>query len=137
MARAESEGAPDRSAMVCGDIFHAKYDYGPFDCALIGFLVSHFTSEEEARFFQMLRSILKPNGKFLILDSVWTEARAKVREKEGPQERGLNDGRCFQIYKKYFDEQDLVSMQESHGITLVTKHFGKAFFASQGTFRKG
>ncbi|MFX1537216.1 MAG: hypothetical protein ACFFDI_23665, partial [Promethearchaeota archaeon] len=92
---------------------------------------------QEIQFFQTLRSVLKPDGRFLILDSVWTEARAKVREKEGPQERSLNDGRRFQIYKKYFNEEDLVLMQDKHRIDLLRGHFGKTFFASQGTFRNG
>lgn len=134
-ARAESAGVLDCSTLLRGDIFHLDLDHGPFDCALIGFLISHFTSQQETQFFQTLRSVLNPNGRFLILDSVWTEARAKVREKEGPQERSLNDGRRFQIYKKYFDEKDLVLMQDKHRIDLLTGHFGKAFFASQGTFR--
>jgi len=136
-ARAESAGVLGRSTLVCGDIFHLDLDHGPFDCALIGFLISHFTWEQETQFFEVLRSVLNPDGRFLILDSVWTDARARVREKEGPQERSLNDGRRFQIYKKYFDEEDLVSMQDRHGIDLVTGHFGKVFFASQGTFRNG
>jgi len=136
-ARAESAGVFGRSTLVCGDVFHLALDCGLFDCALTGFLISHLTSEQEDRFFQVLRSVLKPGGRFLLLDSVWTAARAEVREKEGPQQRSLNDGRSFHIYKKYFDEEDLALMQDRHGIELVTEHFGKAFFASQGTFTNG
>jgi ubiquinone/menaquinone biosynthesis C-methylase UbiE len=50
-ARAESAGLLDRSTLVCGDILDLELDHGPFDCALIGFLISHLTSEQEDRFF--------------------------------------------------------------------------------------
>jgi SAM-dependent methyltransferase len=134
-ARAESAGILDRSTVVCGDVFNRRIETGPFDWALVGFLISHFTSEQEACFFRVLRPLLKPGGGFLVLDSVWTKARARVRNKEGPQERRLKDGRRFRIYKKYFEERDLMAMEEIHSITLVTEYFGTAFFTSRGAFR--
>ena len=146
-SRVESTPVRDRCNLVCGDILQqqldsepfdgAPFDGAPFDSALVGFLISHLTSKQEVLFFQILRSILKPKGEFLILDSVWTEARAKIRQKEGPQQRSLNDGREFQIYKKYFTEEDLLLVQSTHKIDLVTEHFGKAFFAARGSFRNG
>ncbi len=134
--RAASLGATGRTRSVCGDVLRHDFKDARFDSALVAFLLSHFTSAEEHAFFRKLKSILTREGTFLILDSVWTDARARARQKEGPQERSLNDGRTFQIYKKYFDERDLLSMQDAHGMDLVTGHFGKAFFASRGKFRK-
>lgn len=130
-------GLEYKSSFISGDILNYKLDCSPFDCALIGFFISHLTDKQEQRFFQKLKSILKPHGKFLILDSVWNEARAKTRKQEGTQERVLNDGRRFQIYKKYFDKSDILSMQTKHRINLTIEHFGKVFLTLAGTFRKG
>jgi len=132
--RAKSANILDRCGFVRGDLFDQEFDGGQFDSALVGFLISHFMTEQEAAFFSRLKSVLKPGGVFLILDSVWTESRSRMREKEGPQVRTLNDGREFRIYKKYFDENDLVRMQDAHGMELVLEHFGGAFFAARCTF---
>ncbi len=114
-----------------------QLDPGQFDCALIGFLLSHLTSQQEIVVFQKLKSLLKPAGHFLVLDSAWNKARAETRQKEGMQWRTLNDGRQFQIYKKYFDKNDFSCMQDKHGVQFVIEHVGRAFIAARGELRKG
>jgi len=133
-SRAAESGISDRSSLVRGNAITSCFRKASFQCALVGFLLSHFTSEEERRFFVLLRSTLEPSGSFLILDSVWTSARAAVRQREGKQLRRLNDGRSYPIYKRYFDRRDLEAMEERHGMTTSIEHFGGAFFALRGTF---
>ena len=71
---------------------------------------------------------------FIFLDSVWSDERAKTRQKAGMQERFLNDGRRFEIYKRYFDREDILYMEEKHDLTLEVLHYGRVFLAVLGRF---
>ena len=84
----------------------------------------------------MLRSIVKPNGKILILDSVWNDAYANTHKKTGIQERRTGDGREFQVYKKYFTEEDLSLFITKHGIELSIGYFGRSYFAASTVIKK-
>ena len=134
--RAASVGVADRTTVLSGDALTHQFEQDKFDTAVVAFLLSHFTAEQEAQFFRMLTSAVKPNGRVLILDSVWSDARAQTRKKEGPQKRILADGREFKVYKKYFDEIDLSSMTTTHGIGLKVEYFGKVFFAARATIKE-
>lgn len=105
-----------------------------FDSAIIGFLLSHFTDKQERRFFSLLKDILSDNGTFLVLDSTWTDERKKVRTKEEIQERKLNDGRQFKIYKKYFDENDVYQMADKNGFRILNMYLGEAFLTFKACF---
>jgi len=132
--RAASAGATDRTTTITGDAL--AYDFGEdrFDTALAAFLISHFTVGQEALLFDRLKTALKAAGQILILDSVWNDARAQSRSKKGPQTRTLADGRAFEIYKKYFDRDDLAALATDHGVDVSVEHFGKVYFAARVTF---
>ena len=67
----------------------------------------------------------------MVIDSCWSKRRkASGREKEGEQERTLNDGRVFRIYKKYFDETNFNTMLKRHQFSIETLHVGKLFIAA-------
>ena len=132
--RAKSLRVENKASFVLGDFFVHEFKPPLFDCALIGFLLSHLTREQEHRFFVKLESLLRPGGKILIIDSAWSEERAKTREKEGRQERVLDDGRSFEIYKKYFDKDDISSMEEKHRLNLAIEHSERSFIAVSGRF---
>ena len=134
--RASSAGVADKTAVLLGDVLVHEFADAKFDTALAAFLVSHFTAEQEVTFFRLVKSLLRPGGQLLLLDSVWNQERARTREKEGTQVRSLEDGRQFQIYKKYFDESGLSSMEELHGIDLTLEHFGKVFLAATITTKE-
>lgn len=136
-ARAASAGATDRTSSMCADVLHHDFGDSRFDCVLVAFLMSHFSPEQEATFTDVLKSIAKPRGKILFLDTVWNNARALTRDKEGLQERTLPDGRQFQIYKKYFTEDDVSALSRALGIDLTTEHFGRVFFAASGVAGEG
>ena len=129
--RIESLGLADVSHFVQGNVFDVALEPAAYDCALVGFLLSHFTSEQEDAFFQKLKGILKPSAQVMIIDSYWSERRkAGGREKEGEQERNLNDGRAFMIYKKYFGEADFETMLKRNQLSIETLHVGKLFIAA-------
>lgn len=129
--RIESLGLTGASRFIQGNVFDVTLEPATYDCALAGFLLSHFTSEQEDAFFQKLKDILKPSAQLMIVDSYWSERR-KVggRKKDGEQERTLNDGRAFSIYKKYFDESDIERMLARHQFTGELLHVGDMFIAA-------
>lgn len=134
--RAVSIGVTDRTTAISGDALSYKFREDQFDTVLVAFIISHFTANQNARFFRMLKSTIKPNGQILILDSVWNETRGQTRKKEGLQNRRLSDGNEFQIYKKYFTEKDLLSFNTKYGIGLSVEYFGKVFFAARAVIKK-
>ncbi len=126
-------GVRDRSTFIRRDILDYEFDENDkYDCAIIGFLLSHFTKVQEEVLFRKLKSILKKGSEILIIDSTWTKVRAKSQNKEDVSERRLNDGRSFKIYKRYFDTGDLPALLESHGITVKDSFFGNSFAAVIG-----
>ena len=136
-ARATTTGVTDDTTIISGDALDHDFGQDQFDTAIVAFLISHFTAEQEGRFFRAMRRALKPGGRIVILDSVWNDARAQTREKEGPQKRTLADGREFTIYKKYFNKSDISEMQSIHKIGFTLEHFGKVFFAAIGRIQQG
>jgi len=132
--KVERSGLGDRCTLVRGDVFEHRLDAAAYDCALVGFLISHLTDSEEARLFAALKTVLTASGRFLILESAWSPARAEVHIKAGRQERRLNDGSAFDIYKRYFDRADVTKWARRYAVSLDVEHFGTAFLAVSGRF---
>jgi len=132
--RARELSIESKCRFVQGDVFAGLEGCGRFDTALIGFFLSHVPPEDESRFFGILGRLLNPSGRLLILDSVWSPERAKARAKSGTQQRRLNDGRTFEIYKRYFDHEEIERMAQAHGIHLSVASFGRTFLAVEGWF---
>jgi len=129
--RIKGLGLMDVSRFLQGNIFDVALESATYDCVMAGFLLSHFTSEQEDAFFQKLKAVLKPSAQVMIVDSYWSARRqAEGRKKEGEQERTLNDGRAFKIYKKYFDESDIERMLARHQFTCKSLHIGDTFIAA-------
>jgi len=126
-------GIAGRCAVVEGDVFDHAFSPRSCDSALVGFLLSHVSEDEERRLFEILQSTLDESGRFLILDSAYSPERARFNAKVERQERRLSDGTRFEIYKRYFDRQDIAGW-EKYGVTLAIEHFGTVFFAVSGTF---
>jgi demethylmenaquinone methyltransferase/2-methoxy-6-polyprenyl-1,4-benzoquinol methylase len=123
-----------RTAIVQDDVFDHTFTTHAHDSALVGFLISHITIDQEQLLFERLRGMLDPAGRFLILDSAWSPERARFNSKVERQERRLNDGSRFEVYKRYCDRQDLAAWETTYGVNLTIEHFGTAFFAVSGTF---
>ncbi len=129
--RIESLGLIGVSHFIQGNVFDIELEPAAYECAMAGFLLSHFTQEQEGAFFQRLKAVLKPSAQVMIVDSYWSARRqAEGRKKEGEQERTLNDGRAFKIYKKYFDESDIERMLARHQFTCKSLHIGDTFIAA-------
>jgi ubiquinone/menaquinone biosynthesis C-methylase UbiE len=124
--------ALDRVTIVQDDVLEHSFQPRAFDSALVGFLISHLTDVEEPQLFERLKTILDADGRFLILDSAWSPERARVNRKTERQERRLNDGSRFEVYKRYIDRQDVVEWERKYGVATSIEHFGTAFIAVSG-----
>ena len=130
--RTENLGLKDKCCFAQGDFFELAFRKCIFDSAIVGFLISHLSLEREQSFFAKLKKILKPNAPLMIIDSAWSKKRRQYREKEGIQERHLNDGRIFTIYKRYFDNSDIEEMFKRHLLKLESSYIGDVFLAVIG-----
>ena len=130
--KVDAHGLADRCVLLRGDVLDHQFPAARYDCALVGFLLSHLTEAEEARLFDALKRMLAPSGHFLLLESAWSPERAKVNPKADQQERRLNDGTAFEIYKRYIDRDDVLEWQRRHDVALEIEHFGAAFVAVSG-----
>jgi demethylmenaquinone methyltransferase/2-methoxy-6-polyprenyl-1,4-benzoquinol methylase len=133
-ARAQTErlGIVAQCSFVREDFFDYLFPAAVFDSALVGFFVSHLAPSEEREFFARLQRMLKPSGRFLILDSAWTDLRAQYNLKDGRQERRLNDGTTFDIYKRYLDRDDFTRWKHELGAEVRVEYFGAALCAVSG-----
>ncbi len=128
--RVEQLGLIKITNFIQGEFFEVKLEPSTFDSALVGFLLSHFTFEQENSFFMKLRRILKPNSHLMVIDSAWNKERQKYSMKEGTQERVLKDGRRFKIFKRYFEQSDIEKMAKRYDFTFRSCYSGKAFIVA-------
>jgi len=126
----EELGLDDLANIIHGDFLEIELDSSAFDSALAGFLLSHFSLEQEEIFFLKLKRILRPNSQIMFIDSAWNNERQKHRKKEGIQERILNDGRLFRVYKRYFEKSDIEEMFSRYGYEVKSCYVGKAIISA-------
>jgi len=124
----------NRSVVLQGDFVAYEFGSTRYDCALVGFFLSHLTESQEPQLFSALRALLGSSGRFLLLDSAWSDERARFNKKIEQQKRQLNDGTSFEIYKRYSDRGDVLAWANKYGAMLCVEHFGTAFFAVSGRF---
>ena len=134
--KTDRRGITDRCVFRCGDFLDSAFEPAAYDRVLMGFFLSHLTGEQEPTLFESLRRMLSGDGRFLILDSAWTAERAKFNEKEERQQRRVNSGATFEVYKRYCDRADIAGWTATYGVTLEIEHFGTAFYAVSGTFAR-
>ena len=128
-------GIKTRCTLIHADVFAYPLRQDGFDGALVGFFLRHLDRASERRLFKILEKALRPGGSFLILDSTWSAERARTRDREGRQTRVLNDGRTFDIYKRYLDQGDVEAMAGAYGLRLSVVHAGRVFIAIHGSLR--
>jgi ubiquinone/menaquinone biosynthesis C-methylase UbiE len=128
--------ATSRITIVQGDVLEPPFRSRAFDSALIGFLLSHLTEGDEQVLFDRLSQMLNTEGRFLILDSAWSLERARFNAKVERQERRVNDGTRFDVYKRYLDRRDVLGWTTKYRVETSIDHFGAAFLAVSGRIRR-
>ena len=56
--------ASDRTSISQSDVFDYPFPPGAYDAALVGFLISHLTDDQERLLFERLRALLDPGGRW-------------------------------------------------------------------------
>ena len=128
--RVEELGLADISSFIQGDFLDIKLEASQYDCALVGFLLGHLTLEQEKTFFRKLGENLKANPQLMFIESAWNKRRQRYQEKEGVQERVLNNGRIFRVYKRYFDKPAVEEMFEWYKFEVISYYTGEAIIAA-------
>jgi len=126
-----------KTDIICSDLFSHPFKENEYDSAVVGFLVSHLSEAELKTLFDILKTVLTHNSKFVIIDSTWNKEMVRMgRRKAGLIERTLSDGRRFNIFKRYFEKKDLYSMAEKNGIHLEIVYWGNVFFLAVASFSR-
>jgi SAM-dependent methyltransferase len=99
---------------VQADLFDWSPPPAAYDACVFTFWLSHVPTDRFARFWEMVAAALKPGGRVLFIDSARTErSTAADHQLPGEQEqtmtRRLDDGREFQIVKRFYDPARLTS----------------------------
>ena len=130
----DAQGALGRTTLTRRDLVDGPLPAGPFDCALVGFFLSHLTDSQMDEYFAKLRAELVPNAKVLMLDSVYSPRRRSLYAKAGQRSRKLKDGREFEIYKRYFEPDDFPGLNQRWGTELEVVFVGDVYMAAAGEF---
>jgi 2-polyprenyl-3-methyl-5-hydroxy-6-metoxy-1,4-benzoquinol methylase len=93
---------------VQADVFDWSPPPAAYDACVFTFWLSHVPTDRFAGFWEMVAATLKPGGRVLFIDSARTErSTAADHQLPGEQEqtmtRRLEDGREFQIVKRFYD----------------------------------
>lgn len=91
------------------------FDWSPdqrYDACVFAFWLSHVPAERFADFWEMVAGCLKPGGRVLFIDSARTEKSTAADHvlpsgDEDTMTRRLDDGREFQIIKRFYDPAGL------------------------------
>ncbi len=126
-------GIADKTELICDDVFGYPFEQNKYDSALVSLLISHLPEAQEKRFFDILKSILKPSGRFIIMESIWSKERAATQKKTAVVKRKLKDGREFKIYKRYFEKKDFDDLARKYGISMTVIHEGRVFILIVGS----
>lgn len=99
MVAIAGERAP-AAAFVVGDALELPFDDGAFDRVFTGHFYGHLEGSDRERFLAEARRVAP---ELIVADS----AVRPDHEREEWQERKLNDGSRFQVFKRYFDAGEL------------------------------
>lgn len=101
------------------DIFSWAPPPAAFDTVFFAYWLSHVPEDRLAGFWRTVASALRPGGRVFLIDSYRHARLAGDR-----QQRRLNDGRTFEIVKRYWQPDELTSTPGWHLHAQVSTHRG-------------
>ncbi|MCA9755226.1 MAG: class I SAM-dependent methyltransferase [Candidatus Eisenbacteria bacterium] len=132
---------PDPSIQrIHADLFRWSPDR-QYDLVAFGFWLSHVPKELFAGFFRLVSDCLRPGGRFFFVDSLYTETSTASDHELAPvesqfQRRRLNDGREFEIVKRFPPPETLRNDLRELGWDVDIRTTDTYFIYGWGT-RKG
>ena len=131
-ARIGALGRPEAVTYVRADLFEWEPPREAFDACVFAFWLSHVPEERFDAFWEMVASALRPEGRVLLIDSARSE-RSKARDHTMPangsptERRRLDDGREFEIIKRYYEPQALRERLTRLGWECAPRSTGEFF----------
>jgi SAM-dependent methyltransferase len=101
-------------AYIQADLFEWAPAPGAFDACVFTFWLSHVPDDRFAAFWERVASALTPGGRVFFIDSARTERSTAAdhrlpEEGEATMTRRLEDGREFQIIKRFYEPPELTA----------------------------
>lgn len=130
-------GIHNKTEIIRANILEYDFPKKTYDSIVTGFLISHLSDLELNKFFHLVKDILVSGGRVSIIDNTWNEDTADSgRTKTGTITRKLNDDREFKVYKRYFEQDDIIRISEEHKFIAEFIFWGKVFFLVSIRFRQ-
>jgi demethylmenaquinone methyltransferase/2-methoxy-6-polyprenyl-1,4-benzoquinol methylase len=117
------------------------FDWTPppdgYDVCFFSFWLSHVPQQRFAAFWEMVARALRPGGRVLFIDSARTDRSTAADHQlpvgdEATMTRRLDDGREFQIVKRFYDPRALESELASLGWAFEVAGTGEFFIYGTG-----
>lgn len=116
------------------------FDWTPpasYDACVFSFWLSHVPPQRFAAFWEMVARALRPGGRVLFIDSARTDRSTAADHRlpgadESTMTRRLDDGREFQIVKRFYDPGALQSELASLGWAFQVATTGEFFIYGMG-----
>jgi ubiquinone/menaquinone biosynthesis C-methylase UbiE len=112
---------------VVSDALELPFEDGSFERVFTGHFYGHLNDEDRRRFLGEARRVA---SELVVLDSAWRDEVAR----EEWQERLLQDGTRWQVYKRYFEPERLAA-ELGDGVPLLAGRWFILVSASAGTGR--
>lgn len=116
------------------------FDWTPpasYDSCVFSFWLSHVPPQRFAAFWEMVARALRPGGRVLFIDSARTDRSTAADHRlpgadESTMTRRLDDGREFQIVKRFYDPGALESELAALGWAFQVATTGEFFIHGMG-----
>jgi 2-polyprenyl-3-methyl-5-hydroxy-6-metoxy-1,4-benzoquinol methylase len=117
---------------VQADLFEWTPEPGAYDACVFTFWLSHVPDSRFAAFWERVGAALKPGGRVFFIDSARTASSTAAdhrlpEEGEATMTRRLDDGREFQIIKRFYDPDQLTRALRELGWDCRTGTTGEFF----------
>ncbi|MFF5079347.1 class I SAM-dependent methyltransferase [Actinoplanes sp. NPDC000266] len=111
----EASGHSGNVRYVTADIFSWEPPAAAFDVVFFGYWLSHVPADRLSGFQQQVTAALRPGGRVFMVDSYRAE-----RLPGDVQQRVLNDGRRFEVIKRFWQPEELEAIPEWRLAARVT-----------------
>ena len=143
------DGSPEMLALNQARLRSPKVDYiqanlfewrpvAHYDAVFFGFWLSHVPPERFAAFWDLVAACLAPGGRVFFVDSRHEPSSTAVDHRLPEREattlrRRLNDGREFQIYKLFYEPEDLAARLRDLGWRFEARQTEHYFLYGSGS----
>jgi 2-polyprenyl-3-methyl-5-hydroxy-6-metoxy-1,4-benzoquinol methylase len=122
------------------DLFEWTPEAGAYDACVFTFWLSHVPEERFAAFWERVAAGLRPGGRVFFIDSARSEDSTALDHRLPDEDsstavRKLDDGRSFQIIKRYYDPLWLTTALAELGWDCEAGTTGEFFIYGSATAR--